>query len=365
MTLHFYFAKKFSQSFMIVLSILLIFLMLIDLVEQNRKFRDHDVYWGEILQIVLLNSPTQISEMLPLIIILATIALFITLARSNELVATRSAGRSGLRTLIAPSTIALLIGILTVTTLNPIVSVTSAYADRLSGQLKTGQTSALSVSDTGLWFRQSGSDGQTVIYASRYDATKDTYFDVTFLTYEKEGRPIRRIEAESAKLIDGGWSLTNTKSWSLLAILNPEDEAIENRTKHLPSTLTQEQIRETLGNPRGISIWNLPRTIQQLSQAGFSTQRHEIWFQSELSRPLFFLSMVLIASAFTMKPARLSGSAKAVLLTLLIGFGLYFIRNFALVLGENAQLPTLLAAWAPSVAAMLLAFGLLLHTEDG
>ncbi|MCY4304883.1 MAG: LPS export ABC transporter permease LptG [Aestuariivita sp.] len=365
MTLHIYFAKKFFQSFIIVLSVLLIFLLLIDLVEQSRKFRNNDVYFSEIFQIILLNLPIQISEMLPLIIILATIALFITLARSNELVITRSAGRSGLRTLIAPSAVALLIGILAVSTLNPIVSVTSTYAERLSDLLKTGQTSALSISDTGLWFRQSGTDGQTVIYASRYDANLNTYFGVTFLTYEKEGRPIRRIEAESAKLIDGGWSLTNTKSWFLQATLNPENTAIESKTRHLPSTLTQEQIRETLGNPRGISIWNLPRTIQQLSHAGFSTQRHEIWLQSELSRPLFFLSMVLIASAFTMRPTRLSGSAKAILLTLLIGFGLYFIRNFALVLGENAQLPILLAAWAPSVAAMLLAIGLLLHTEDG
>jgi lipopolysaccharide export system permease protein len=48
-----------------------------------------------------------------------------------------------------------------------------------------------------------------------------------------------------------------------------------------------------------------------------------------------------------------------------LGFGLYFIRNFAQILGENGQLPVILAAWAPPVAALLLGVGLLLHTEDG
>jgi len=48
-----------------------------------------------------------------------------------------------------------------------------------------------------------------------------------------------------------------------------------------------------------------------------------------------------------------------------MGFGLYFIRSFAQILGENGQIPVLLAAWAPPVASILLALGLLLHSEDG
>ena len=48
-----------------------------------------------------------------------------------------------------------------------------------------------------------------------------------------------------------------------------------------------------------------------------------------------------------------------------LGFTLYFVRNFAQILGENGQIPILLAAWAPPVAAILLPLGLLLHLEDG
>ena len=47
------------------------------------------------------------------------------------------------------------------------------------------------------------------------------------------------------------------------------------------------------------------------------------------------------------------------------GFGFYFLRNFAQALGDSGQIPILLAAWSPPVAAVMLSLGLLLHLEEG
>jgi lipopolysaccharide export system permease protein len=54
-----------------------------------------------------------------------------------------------------------------------------------------------------------------------------------------------------------------------------------------------------------------------------------------------------------------------VLAAILAGFGLYFLRNLALILGEAGQVPPALAAWAAPVAAIGLSLGLLLHLEEG
>ena len=59
------------------------------------------------------------------------------------------------------------------------------------------------------------------------------------------------------------------------------------------------------------------------------------------------------------------GTGIMVLAAVLTGFGAYFLRNFAQVLGENGQISAALAAWAPPVAAIGLALGLLLHLEEG
>ena len=85
----------------------------------------------------------------------------------------------------------------------------------------------------------------------------------------------------------------------------------------------------------------------------------------EFARPVFLVSMVLIGAAFTMRPARAGGTGLSVLAAVLIGFGLYYVRNFAQIMGENGQLSPALAAWVPPVASLLLALGLVLQREDG
>jgi lipopolysaccharide export system permease protein len=54
-----------------------------------------------------------------------------------------------------------------------------------------------------------------------------------------------------------------------------------------------------------------------------------------------------------------------VLLFILMGFGFFFIRSFAQVLGENGQLAIAIVAWTPPVSAILLSVGLILRLEDG
>ncbi|MGC3936782.1 LPS export ABC transporter permease LptG [Roseobacter sp. EG26] len=365
MILHFYFARRFAMSFLLLTLVLFSLVALVDLVDQTRTFGDLDVSFGAIVGLTLLNAPQTVNEILPLIIILATIALFVSLARSSELVATRAAGRSALKALVAPVVVAMTIGILAVTMLNPIVAGTSKKYSELAESYRTGGASTLSISGEGLWLRQGGDDGQSVIRAWRSNADASVLYDVTFLSYAPGQGPIQRVSANSASLQAGGWLLRKAKLWPLGPGVNAEANAEYHDEYVIPTTLTLERIRESFGRPSSISIWKLPTFIEQLDQAGFSSRLHRVWFQSELARPLFLMSMVLVASAFTMRHTRFGGTGVAVLAAVLLGFGLYFIRSFAQILGENGQIPIYLAAWMPPVAAILLALGLLLHAEDG
>lgn len=360
-----YFARRFLQSFLVIGGVFLTLILLIDLIEQLRRFEGVDVSFGQLVRLTLLNAPSAVNDILPLLVILSTIVLFVGLARSSELVVTRATGRSGIRVLAAPVAMALLIGGLAVSTLNPIVAATSNRYQELSDTYRTGGPSVLSLSGEGIWLRQGSRKGQSVIHAGGYASDPVRLLDVSILTYAPDGGPVRRIAADAAWLEEGEWRLSNVKVWPLAAGVNPETSSVTHDTLRLPTTLTEERVRDSLGRSSGISVYDLPTTIRQLREAGFSTKRHEVWFQSELARPLFLVAMVLVGAAFTMRHARLGGIGVAVLAAVLLGFSLYFIRNFAQVLGENGQIPVSLAAWAPPVAAVLLAFGLLLHAEDG
>lgn len=361
-----YFARRFLQSFLVIGAIFLTLMILIDLIEQARRFNDADLSFGQVLQLTLLNTPAAISEMLPLLMILSTIALFVGLARSSELVVTRAIGRSGIRALLAPVLLALIIGTLAVALLNPIAAATSEQYRHFSDLYKNGGSSALSISRDGLWLRQGSPQGQSVIHAraSTNDAELEL-IDVSIITFSPEGLPTRQIIADGARLDDGAWILRNTKEWPLSSDTNPETHAVTYETLRLPTSLTRQRILETLGQQDSVSVYDLPQLIRDLREAGFSTKQYEVWLQVQLARPFFLISMVLIGAAFTMRHVRFGGTGVAVLTAVLLGFGVYFVRNFAQILGENGQLPIVIAAWAPPFAAILLSLGLLLHAEDG
>ncbi|CUH80146.1 LPS export ABC transporter permease LptG [Tropicibacter naphthalenivorans] len=364
MILHSYFARRFVLNFLGVFGVLALFQGLLDLIEELRNLGDQSTF-GRAVQLTLLKMPEAMYALLPLIMILATIALFLGLAKSSELVAARAAGRSGLTSLAAPLAMALLIGALIVSVLNPIVAATTKrYAD-LTEFYDSGNTSALSIGPEGLWLRQGGDTGQAVIRATRTNAEATQLFDVSIVAYAPDGGPASRIIAQEAELMEGEWQLRGVKSWPLAAGLNPESGALEQASLTLPSNLTRDSIRDRFGKPNAVAIWDLPQFIAGLELAGFSARRHTVWMHIELARPLFLMAMVLVGAAFTMRPTRSGGTGISVLSAVMLGFGLYYVRNFAQILGESGQLSPIIAAWTPPVAANLLALGLVLHMEDG
>ncbi|MDQ2093219.1 LPS export ABC transporter permease LptG [Rhodalgimonas zhirmunskyi] len=365
MTLHIYFARKFFLIFLGLFTVFFLLQALIDLIEVLRRLSDTEASFSDMVGLTLLRVPEGVNQILPLIMILATIALFLGLARSSELVVVRAAGRSGLVALIAPAAVALSIGLIAVSFLNPIIAASSKRYHDLYETWRNGGADVVSISSEGLWLRQGGEDGQTVIRASSANPQATVLYNVTFFSYAPNGGPLRRIEAREARLITGAWQLSEAKVWPLGGGINSEGAAQKFDQMDVPSTLTQDRIRDSFGAPNAISIWELPGFIKQLELAGFSARRHAVWFQMELARPVFLTAMVLLGAAFTMRHVRARGTGVAVLISLLLGFGLYYIKSFAQILGENGQIPVLLAAWAAPVAALMLAVGLLLHTEDG
>ncbi|MEQ6203483.1 LPS export ABC transporter permease LptG [Sulfitobacter sp. HNIBRBA2951] len=365
MILHLYFARRFAMSFLLITAVLFALIALVGLLEEARSPFADSVTFGDLVKLTLLDAPQKVNVILPLNMVLATVVLFLGMARSSEMVITRASGRSALNTLISPVVVAFIIGAMAVGMFNPIVAATSKRYLQLTETFSSGGASALSISEEGLWLRQGTAEGQTVIRAWRSNNDGSVLYDVTFVSYAADGGPVRRIEAQSAAIGPAGWELRNAKSWPLVTGLNSEGNAETFETLTLPSTLTLDRIRDSFGKAGAISVYDLPAFIRQLEYSGFSPRRHKVWLQSELARPLFLISMVLVASAFTMRHTRSGGTGVAVLSAILLGFGLYFIRSFAQILGENGQIPVLLAAWAPPIAAIMLALGLLLHREDG
>lgn len=364
MILDFYFAKRFLMTFLAILAGFVAFMWLVEILEHVRRFEGKDIKFSTLSYLSLLHMPQVLYEVTILITLLATLAMFVTLARTSELVITRATGRSALRSLAAPVTAAFFVGLGAVAIVNPLVAATSKVYEREVNALR-GEQRVVAVGSDGLWLRQGQRDSQTAIHARRSNLDGTVLYDVSFFGFDRQSEPTFRVEARQAELRNRAWYLTDAKTWRFTGVENPEAEATISASVTLPSSLTRDQIRNSFGTPSSIPIWELPAFIDRLETAGFSARSHRVWFQAEIARPLSFVAMVLIGAVFTLRHTRFGRTGIMVLGAVLAGFTLYFTASLTHVMGENGQVPITLAVWSPPIAAILLAMGLLLHLEDG
>lgn len=359
-----YIALRYLRMFLIVSAAFAGILFFIEMAEQLRRYGDDGIGLRGAAELSALMLPSRFYTIIGLIGLLAAIGMFLALSRSSELVAIRASGRSAVRFLAAPAVMALLIGLVAVAVLNPIVAATAKrYDSEASAFERRGQT--LSLGDSAVWLRQAlGDGGQVVIRAARADTDATTLYNAEFVIFAADAGPVRRLQARQAVLLPGAWQLTGVKDWPLDAA-NPEAEARLHESLSLPSDLTAARIRDSVGSPEVVPIWQLPAFIAGLERAGFSAQRHRVWLQEELARPALMAAMVVVAAAFTLRHLRGRRTGAMVLLAFAAGLGLFFLGHLTQVLGDNGDIPPALAAWAPPAAGVLMAMARLLRLEDG
>lgn len=361
MTLSLYIARRFLTTLALMLVIFFGLLFLLNLIEEVRRTG----VFSAALTLALLHTPKALYHILPLVVVLSAIALFLRLARTSELVAIRAAGRSALRILVAPVLAAFAFGLVAVAVLDPLAAATEKRYSVLAARFGHGQAADASFASDGLWLRQGDADSQWVIHAARANPDGTALYDLSFLAFSATGGPKLRIEAASADLSHGQWLANDAKEWSFAAGTNPEAAAVHYDRLALTTDLTAAQIRDSFGTPDTVGIWDLPAYIADLNRAGFSSRRHAVWFQMELALPVLLSAMVLVGAGFTMRHARFGGTGMLVMLALGAGIAVFFVRNFAQILGETGQIPIILAAWSPPLATLMLSISLLLHLEDG
>jgi lipopolysaccharide export system permease protein len=365
MRLDMYLTRVFFLSFITVLAVMCCISILVEMTELIRKYNIQQVSIEKIFKLSLLHLPEMMYRILPLIILIATLAMYLNLARTSELVIIRASKRSAIRSLLGPTIATLFIGLFSVFFLNPIIASTSKYYDLLIHKYSNSSAPITTILEEGLWIWQGGTQGKKIIQASKSNSSAQEFSNVSIYGFDVSGKPSYRINAEDALLEAGSWRLRNATFWDFSELSTTRPEGINFSEFLLETDVTPEQIKQSFSKPNTIPLWKLPALVRRLDQTGFPSIEHRVWFQMELANPIFLISMLFIASAFVTKHTRVSNSGFAILTALILGFSIYFLKNFSNVLGQNFQIPVLVSAWAPPLIGISISLGFLLHLEDG
>jgi len=359
-TLTGYIARQFSYRLAAFLAALVGVVLLVTFVDLlDRVAAKENVTMGLVLKMALLKLPYLSQEIMPFTVLFAGLAIFWRLTRNNELVVTRAAGVSVWQFLLPVVGVSVVLGALTVGALNPLSSALLGKYEQLEAEFIKNRSSLLAVSNTGLWLRQAGPDGQSVIHAERVTEQAMTLHQVIVFRYADEDRFVGRIDAPRAELRDGFWRLYD--AW----IAAPGKVAERVEEIDFPTDLTVDKIQESFAPPETISFWSLPSFIAVLERAGFSSQRHRLQFHKLLATPILFAAMILVAATFSLRPHRRGQVVLIILCGGLAGFLLYFLSSFVFALGLSAKIPVIMAGWTPAGVSLMLGIAMLMHLEDG
>lgn len=359
-TLSNYIAKQFAWrwlGFYMALSGIILLVSSVDLFDRMANKQGMEL--GVVLKMVLLKMPFLSQEVMPFTIMFAAMASFWRLTRTHELVVTRAAGVSVWQFLLPVLGVAILIGVATVTVLNPIAATLLGRFEQIEARFSNSRNSALALSRSGLWLRQADQDGQSVIHATRVAPESMTLHGVIVFRFDSTDRFLSRIDAPRAELGKGVWHVYDAS----LSAPGKQPQVVA--TIDLKTDLTPAKILDSFAAPETISFWSLPGFVKLLEAAGFSAQRHSLQLHRLLAMPLLFAAMILLAATFSLRPQRRGRVGLVIICGLLAGFLLYFLSNFVFALGLSGKIPVLLAGWAPAGASMMLGIAMLLHLEDG
>lgn len=304
-------------------------------------------------------------EALALVVMLGAILTFLWLSNSNELNILKASGKSAFRILIPPLIITLFIGLLGTFIGSPIVSVSMRASDKLLESFNLASKNSLSVSDNDIWLRDRGNNSDMVIKASQMNSTATVFYNLVIFEFQGEEKLNRKIKASKALLKDGFWELENVQILKNAPVENKALNLISLESLDIETSLTKEQITDSFADPRVISIYSLNGFIKRLETSGYSALRHKLFFLTELARPFFFTSMLLIAAVFLIKTESKLNRSVNVFCSVFIGFILFSLQKLSESYALTEQVSLQLVAFGPSIASILLLSGILLHIEDG
>lgn len=360
-TLSIYLALQFIFWLVGVFLIFMAIAMLFDVVEMLRRAAEKDnVTLGLVLHMSLLKMPFLAQTTLPFMTLFAAMLTFWRLARANEAVVARAAGISAWQFILPAFLITLILGIVTVTVINPISAMMLEKYQKLEAEYLKNRTSLISVSQNGLWLRQADAGGgHSIVHALRVSPQDLVIYDVIIYQFDAKSHFLDRIDAPRAALRHGYWLIP--KGW--FSTTKPETRPVVNLK--IPTALTKNNILESFSPPDTMSFWRLPEFIKTIEAAGFSGQRHRLHFYSLIAYPILLSSMIFIAASFTLRINRRTGTSAALLGGLGCSFALYFMTDIIHALGLSSSVPVILAAWTPAGVSTLIGLAMLFHLEDG
>jgi lipopolysaccharide export system permease protein len=337
-TLFRYLAKHFFKSLLLVLLVVIASVYIADFLELLKKTASlKNVNPMVLASIVAFKIPFIFQETYPFIVFTAAIYSFFHLSKKSEYIIMKASGVSIWQFMMPYLLMSLVVGIVSMTILNPISAKLLTQEKRMKLKVLNGQESIVTLLDSGLWFVDKTVDEKknVIIHANKLLISRDKaeLINPSFTYTDKQYRFEKKIEAKKAFLTSERWRLSNAVEYI------PKKQSKVHEQYDIFTETTAEELHSSFIQPQYISIWDLPYFIATLQESGHSAKEYISSFYKILAKPFITIALLFMAAVFCLKSVRIFRSTYLIVGSLLGAFSVYCITEFTFAAGINSTIP--------------------------
>ena len=357
-TLEKYFAREIARSVLFVLLAFVVLLAFFDIVNEVKSVGIGGYTLINALYYVLLGTPGNIYEYMPLAALIGTIFVMAQFASRSEFTIMRVSGFSTAQAVWMLSKIGLVFVLLTFIFGEVFAPVTFRMAERY--KISVMPSAHKQDFQSGLWtkdlIRANGLGGEVI--GSRFlnvnaVEPKGTLNGLKFYDLDNQFRLVKQVTAETATYQGGSvWRLSKVEEVYFPLSLN-DTENTDVRVRLLESMDLVSEITPTIllassadNDTDRMSAYDLALYSKHLLDNKQSAEKFEIAFWKKVIYPFAVLVMMALALPFAFLHFRSGGISLKIFTGIMIGVGFYLLNNVFAHIG-------LLHTWPPFVTAAL------------
>jgi LPS export ABC transporter permease LptF/LPS export ABC transporter permease LptG len=321
-----------------------VLIAVVDLLQTLDRFLRAKPPFTTILEHFLYRLPGELYKGLPIIVLIATVFLFLSLTRQRELDALKAAGislyRASLPVLLVAGAISVMAVIFQETAL-PDINAKAEEVDRVKIR---GQLPRHLQRQTQIWYRSSDT---RFFRMALLDPMGKSMEGLTVVEINREFRLMERLDARRAQWTPEGWQLTD----GVFRRVGPQNrmsaELFDSRLLAMPEHI--DDFIQVQNAPDTMSFLELRAYVARLREGGHRVTRYLVQLYSKLSFPLVHVIMALVAIPFALVSPRSGGRAMGIGVAIVIAVGYWVVHSVAVAFAQADLLPAALAAWTANI----------------
>ena len=331
---------------------------IVNLFEEINFFKDYDVSLKVPMFLSLLFIPNLIYSMFPFVILLSGIWFFVKIKRTDEIIAMKVSGMSNFSVILIPGLVSIVLGIIFVTSINPLTSVMVKKYESIKGSYERDQDYLAAITVNGIWIKEKNLEKNNIIRASNLE--KNNLLNLTIYEFDKNQSFVRRVEAESADITSTTWKLNNVK------IIDSEGNYLSDNIENVfyVSIYDIKKIKSLYSNLDTIPFWSLGKEIKLLEERGYSSAEMRAKLQRSLAFPLFLLGMLLLSGVFTLGMNFKESNWTYIFIALITSVLIFYFNDFSTALGKTGKLPVEVSVWIPVLVILIFSSVGLIHANQ-